>query len=422
MSPHPLPVISRTARLKWPVNVLPFESALEDQTPGQAKIQRSDYRAEGSIPIVDQGQKPVAGFTNEATLAYQGPLPAILFGDHTLLFKYVDFPFALGADGVRVLTAKPWFVAKFLFYYLQASPIKSHGYSRHFKFLREKEFPLVVESEQRRIVELLEQADGLRRQRTEADALADRILAALFLKMFGDPAGNPRRFPTRRLRELAIKYSDGPFGSNLKSDHYVETGIRVVRLQNIGVGKFLDEDRAFVAREHFAQLSKHECKPGDVLIGTLGDPNLRACMQPEFLPVALNKADCVQFRADPEQCTPEYISWLLNSRSTLAMACGLIVGQTRPRISMGRLADLVVPVPPLPLQQRFSRQAKVCQVSIGSMERVVDELERLFATMLHRAFSGELTAKWREAHLRELQAEMEQQAELVNQTAEVVCP
>jgi len=50
------------------------------------------------------------------------------------------------------------------------------------------QFPLPPLREQRRIVELLEQADGLRRQRSEADGLADRILPALFHKIFGDPA------------------------------------------------------------------------------------------------------------------------------------------------------------------------------------------------------------------------------------------
>ena len=73
--------------------------------------------------------------------------------------------------------------------------------------------------------------------------------------MFGDPAFNPRRFARSPLRGMATKFSDGPFGSNLKSSHYVERGIRVVRLQNIGVSEFLDEDKAFVTEAHFASLA-----------------------------------------------------------------------------------------------------------------------------------------------------------------------
>jgi len=183
-----------------------------------------------------------------------------------------------------------------------------------------------------------------------------------------------------------------------------------VRLQNIGTGKFLDDDKAFISQEHFAQLSKHECWPGDVLIGTLGDPNLRACIQPEFLPLALNKADCVQFRANPERCTPEYACWLLNSPSTLALAGGLIAGQTRPRISMGRLAELIIPEAPIHLQRCFSTLVKSLRPVSDGIEMASVNLERLFQTLLHRAFTGELTVKWREAHLKELLSEMDQQA------------
>jgi type I restriction enzyme S subunit len=395
-----------------------FEQAFEDQTSGQKKIQRGEYLSEGALPVIDQGQKSIAGYTNDLGNAYQGPLPVILFGDHTLALKYVDVPFALGADGVRVLAAKPPFLSKFLFYYLNSVRIQSRGYSRHFKYLREIRFPHIAEMEQRRVIELLDQADTLRRQRAKADQLADRVLPALFHKMFGDIATNPKRFPTRRLRGLAQKYSDGPFGSNLKSDHYAKSGVRVVRLQNIGVGKFLDDDKAYVTEEHFRDLSKHECKPGDVLIGTMGDPNIRACIQPDFLTVTLNKADCVQFRANPDLCTPEYICWLLNSPSTLMMAGGLIIGQTRARISMGRLADLVVLEPPLPLQERYSRHVKMFNAAQAKIEIASEKLGDLFKAMLHRAFTGELTAKWRAAHLKELLAEMEQQARLLRATSE----
>ncbi len=269
-------------------------------------------------------------------------------------------------------------------------------------------------SEQRRIVEILDEADRLRRLRREADAKAARILPALFLKMFGDPATNPRGWPVSRVRDLAIKYSDGPFGSNLKSDHYVPDGVRVIRLQNIGVGRLIDTDKAFISFEHFSSISKHECRPGDVLIGTLGDPNLRACIQPDEIALALNKADCVQLRVNPEKVTREFACWLLNTPGTLSLAQGLVLGQTRSRISMGRLGELLVPVPPLELQEDFSRKVQVVNSALAKTDSVCRKVENLFNSLMERAFSGQLTAKWREAHIKELLAEMEQQARLLN--------
>jgi type I restriction enzyme S subunit len=110
--------------------------------------------------------------------------------------------------------------------------------------------------------------------------------------MFGDPVANPKGWDLEVLRDIAVKFSDGPFGSNLKSSHYEPEGIRVIRLQNIGLGILLDEDKAFITEAHFEMIAKHRCLPGDVLVGTLGDPNLSDCILPEVIPTTLNKADC----------------------------------------------------------------------------------------------------------------------------------
>jgi len=277
------------------------------------------------------------------------------------------------------------------------------------------EIPLPPPSEQRRIVEILDQADALRRVRAEADAKAERILPALFLKMFGDPAGNPKGWEMATIGSIAERMSDGPFGSNLKTSHYVAEGVRVVRLQNIGVGRFIDDDRAFVSREHFATLSKHRCVPGDVLVGTLGDPNLRACQLPESLPEALNKADCVQFRARSDRATNEYVCWLLNMPSTLLLAGSLVHGQTRTRVSMGRLRDLEVPVPTLDLQKQFGECVRSWEQMDSTRARRKHDLGRLFQVLSQKAFAGTLTDAWREAHRTELAAEIDAQSRLLSQ-------
>ena len=218
----------------------------------------------------------------------------------------------------------------------------------------------------------------------------DALTQALFLKTFGDPLSNPNRWAMEALGNLSCKFSDGPFGSNLKSEHYVENGIRVIRLQNIGVGRFIDDDRAFISEEHFKKLKKHACQPGDVLIGTLGDPNLRACIQPEHIPIALNKADCVQMRCDLAKCTPEYVVALLNCPSTEKMAQNKIQGRTQLRISMGRLRELNVPVPPVNLQITFARVIKETESEKTKVNAHCTDLKSLFISLQHRAFRGDL--------------------------------
>ncbi|MGH3438582.1 MAG: restriction endonuclease subunit S [Sciscionella sp.] len=252
------------------------------------------------------------------------------------------------------------------------------------------QIPLPPLDEQRRIAAILDHADAIRGKRRQVIARLDELVQATFLDMFGDPFSNPMGWPLQTLGSIALKFSDGPFGSNLKSSHYVPDGIRVVRLQNIGVGEFIDADRAFISPEHFAQLTRHECRPGDVLVGTLGDPNLRACVQPDWLDVALNKADCVQVRVDPSHATPKFVSALFNATGTLRRANALVLGQTRSRISMGRLRDLKVPVPPISLQLDFDEHIRHVAQTTATAKRAAEFETALFASLQSRAFSGQL--------------------------------
>ncbi len=245
-------------------------------------------------------------------------------------------------------------------------------------------------AEQRRIAEVLDRAEALRAKRRAALAELDSLTQSLFLDLFGDPATNPKGWPCKPVGSLALKFSDGPFGSNLKSVHYTETGVRVIRLQNIGVGEFVDDDAAYISEHHFEKLKKHDCRPGDVLVGTMGDPNLRACIQPEWLAVALNKADCVQLRPDERIANAVFVCALLNQPATEHMAHDLMQGQTRVRISMGRLRGLEVPVPPIALQQEFARRVGAVEKLKQAQRAALAEQDALFATLQHRAFRGEL--------------------------------
>lgn len=250
--------------------------------------------------------------------------------------------------------------------------------------------PILSLDEQRRVARLLDQADAIRTKRRQVLAHLDSLTQSIFHSMFGNPFTNPHGYEQHSLQSLSLKFSDGPFGSNLKTAHYRESGIPVVRLQNIGTGKYLDSDKAFVSREHYAKLTKHDCQPGDVLIATLGDPNLRACVQPQTVPLALNKADCVQMRVNPELARPIYVSWLLNHPGTLLLAQSLVQGQTRARISMGRLRTLVVPVPPLGEQTRFAHRVGAIEKQMAKAQQSASAADELFTSLQSRAFKGEL--------------------------------
>jgi type I restriction enzyme S subunit len=235
---------------------------------------------------------------------------------------------------------------------------------------------------QARKVHILDTIVELITERKQQLEQLDLMVKSQFVEMFGDPVRNEKGWEQVTLREVSRRMSDGPFGSNLKSSHYAESGVRVIRLQNIGVSEFLDSDKAFVPLEHYETLKKYTCKPGDVIIGTLGEPNLRACILPEYVEIAINKADCVHFVTDDGKVNARFVCEYINQPATLVLASGSIHGQTRARISMSQVAALPIYLPPLDLQTRFAAFVRAADKSKFELQRTLDELEATYKALL----------------------------------------
>lgn len=259
-------------------------------------------------------------------------------------------------------------------------------------FLKSVQVPLPPLETQKHIARVLELADQLRKQAQQMESELSQLAQSLFLEMFGDPVKAAGKWKTLSLKSISKKFNDGPFGSNLKSEHYVDNGVRVIRLQNIAAGAFVDKDKAYISEEHAESLNKFWCKAGDIVIATLGDPNLRACIIPEEIPLAMNKADCVHCVPNPDIVETEWLMCYLNLPQTLSIIANDLHGQTRTRISSGQLAKLQVPIPPLKEQKLFTeRMAQIRDIQETS-EQQKAKIEESFESLMQRAFKGELTA------------------------------
>jgi type I restriction enzyme S subunit len=144
-------------------------------TPSK-KLKQSDYKTFGKFPVIDQGQKYIAGFYDDETMIFDKDLPVILFGDHTRIIKYVDFPFICGAEGLKIIVPKENFHRKYFYYALLNLNIPSRGYNRHFTILREKLIPLPPLEEQQKIAQILQSID----QRIEKEEKYKNALQNLF--------------------------------------------------------------------------------------------------------------------------------------------------------------------------------------------------------------------------------------------------
>jgi len=119
------------------------------------KLLKRDYKEKGKYPVIDQGQDYIGGFTEEEK-PVPCELPVIVFGDHTKVIKYVDFPFVAGADGIKVLKPKDVLLPKLFYYFIQAIKLPDKGYARHYQYLAKELIPIPPLAEQKRIIDEIE--------------------------------------------------------------------------------------------------------------------------------------------------------------------------------------------------------------------------------------------------------------------------
>ena len=135
---------------------------VETVTPPK-KLTTSTYLADGRFPIIDQSQSYICGWTNDDEAVITMPLPVIVFGDHTCVLKFVNRPFAQGADGVKILTARRRVSTLYLYHQLTYRPVVMEEYKRHFSALKDKVvcFPDPKSGEQQKIAGCLGSLDDL---------------------------------------------------------------------------------------------------------------------------------------------------------------------------------------------------------------------------------------------------------------------
>lgn len=210
------------------------------------------------------------------------------------------------------------------------------------------------------------------------------------------PTDLPLGWTWARLDDLATAepraITDGPFGSNLKTAHYTESGPRVIRLQNIGDGVFKHED-AHVSEEHYLSLVRHAVQEGDLVVASLGETLPRACLVPGWVPPAIVKADCIRVRLHPE-VNSSYVNFALQHPGLRRQTATEIKGVGRPRLGLKGIRNLAVPLAPPAEQQRvvtaieehYARLDATSQATVATQTKI----EALRRCVLSEAVTGRL--------------------------------
>jgi type I restriction enzyme S subunit len=363
---------------------LSFEEAFEDATGGNAKVQTSEYLTAGCLPVIDQGQSEIAGYVDGPELACKAKLPCVIFGDHTRALKWVNTPFVLGADGVKVLVPRDGVDPRFAFHYLQTVRLPEDlGYSRHFKYLKEIVVPAPPLPEQRRIAAILDKADAIRRKRQEAITLTDELLRSAFLEMFGDPGSNPRGWRTPTIDDFCVTGSGGtPSRTNL--DRYYGGSIPWVKSGELRETVILSTEET-ITEEAIRESSVKWIPSGALLVAMYGATVGRIAQL--GIRATSNQAVC-HIVPDPTVAHTDFM--FVGLQAQVPVWLGQAVGGAQPNISQGIIRATTIPLPPLREQMKFVEYAKKARLLLKHLKTAANEDAALSDSLTHRAFSGEL--------------------------------
>lgn len=308
---------------------------------------------------------------------------------------------------------KSYFSNKFLCYYLnQISYREFVSGTTRLKLNQSsmKDIPCVIPPliEQQRIVAKIEElfseldagVESLKTAQAQLKTYRQAVLKWAFEgKLTNDnlPDGElPANWKWVKLAALSEKISDGPFGSNLKSSDYVTEGVRVIRLENIGILQFKDEYQTFVTEEKYSTIAKHTVTKGDIIFSSFVSDEIRVTILPDYINKAINKADCFCVRTSEDIINRRFLAFFLATKNLYNQLINEVHGATRPRINTTQLKSCLIPYCSLEEQQRIVQEIEsrlsVCDKLEETINASLQQAEALRQSILKKAFEGKLLA------------------------------
>lgn len=313
-------------------------------------------------------------------------------------------------------------IGKYLFYYTRTpnfiETLTSKVRGAHYPAVsdsdvKDLELSLLPLSEQRRIVEILDQADALRKKRAEADAKAERILTALFYKMFGESLALVNNKDAIKLEDCKVDFQNG-FACGDKDS---PNGVPHLRMNNIDDKGILNLELIRTVPPEYDR-EKYRLQEGDVLFMSTNSEDKvgKTCVfYPPFNANFLFSNHLTRIRINKPRLPPEYVATYLHQLWRRGFYQGIAkrwVNQAS--ISQQALGSINIAMPPKEDLQVFTSLMKECLKLRIVFNKSHEQLENLCKVLIHRAFTGNLTVKWRESHMKELITEMDLQAKALN--------
>ena len=364
--------------------ILSFEECLKKVKSRKVpSIPKTDYQESGEFPVIDQGAAFIAGWTDSTESVIFHNLPVVIFGDHTRIFKYVDFPFAIGADGTKLLYANDDVLdARFFYYALLHLKVPNKGYNRHYRYLRELSVLRPPLPEQRAIAYILQTIQEAKSTRQREIELERERKAALLDRLFSHGTkGEPRK--QTEIGEIPESWE-------------------VVRLEKLC--GCLDSKRVPVK-----QSERDERKGNVPYYGASGQAGwIDDYLFDEPLLLVAEDGENLASRKLPIAYSIAGKSWVNNHAHVLRITdinqffleyyfnsidlSSYLTGTTRPKLNKASLFGIPIPKPSRVETNEIALVLGSCDTKIAALEQETALLDELFHAMLDELMTGNRSA------------------------------
>ena len=269
-------------------------------------------------------------------------------------------------------------------------------------FVREDLISLPIslpsKEEQTKIASFLSAVDEKISQLTQKHELLNQYKQGMMQKLFSQEirfkADDGREFGEWEEKTLIdsvdtnIKWSftGGPFGSNLKSEDYTELGIRIIQLQNIGDGAFLNDYKIYTSPEKANELLSCNIYPDEILISKMGDPVARCCIVPKHHDRYVMCSDGIRLVVDKQNYSSIFMFYQINYQDFRQSASDVSTGSTRKRIGLSDLKQLPIKAPCLEEQTKIANFLSAIDQKIEVVAQQIEQAKQWKKGLLQQMF------------------------------------
>jgi type I restriction enzyme S subunit len=365
------------------------------------QVKAREYLSSGKYPIVDQGQGLVAGWTDSEAAVIRDGLPYVVFGDHTRLLKYIDFPFALGADGTKLIKPKDNINPLYFYFHLLRLDIPSRGYSRHYRLLKEKAISLPPLPEQKKIAAvLLKIQRAIETQEKIIQSLSDLKRSTMqHVFTHGLRGGKtkmteigeiPESWEVATCEDVADKITVGIVVR--PASYYVRDGVPAFRSLNVREDRLVPDDLVYISQaDNDGKLVKSKLRVGDILVVRTGYPGT-SCVVPKDYEGA-NCIDVVIVRPKDNRLLSHFLSRFFNSEAGKRHAFAAKTGLAQQHLNVGAVRRARIPLPSLDEQMDVTNALVSVDRKLLWHESKRSALQDLFKAMLNKLMTGEIRVK-----------------------------